>query len=132
MVGTDLAFWIRNARAWAIVGARLTPSAPRAPSATETPPDRRMKSRRESVLRTPVTPSTGGVGRDAAMGTTAASCESQCTGLSCDGMKAYTASGRAGERLPPGTRPGRRRSHMFKKSEEQEWTRFRGALSKDR
>src|ERR1051326_263348 len=25
-----------------------------------------------------------------------------------------------------------RRSHMFKKSEEQEWTRFRGALSKDR
>jgi cytoskeletal protein CcmA (bactofilin family) len=26
----------------------------------------------------------------------------------------------------------RRRSQMFKKSEEQEWTRFRGALSKDR
>ena len=39
--------------------------------------------------------------------------------------RAYTATGRVGEWLPS-------EEPMFKKSEEQEWTRFRGALSKDR
>ena len=49
-VGLVTTFWMRNARACATVGARLTPSAPSAPSAAETPPESRTKSRRERVV----------------------------------------------------------------------------------
>src|SRR5262245_32517114 len=52
-VGTDCAFWMRSARAWATDGARLTPSAPSAPRAAETPPDNLTKSRREKAAREP-------------------------------------------------------------------------------
>src|SRR5919199_3966429 len=182
---------MRNVRACATDGARLTPSAPSAPRAADTPPESLTKSRRvrppagldaavaagggtDAAIR-PKSPSWDagfqGVGdvpviwgycapsrtqlhrptaRPPTRGRVACAVGPAVVGSSAtrrcgaDPVRPnfYTRSGRVGEvggerrvlRSPPIGSPDlpRRRSLMFKKSEEQEGTRFRGALSKDR
>src|SRR6266566_5219799 len=144
MVGTAWAFWMRSVRACATDGARLMPSAPRVPRAAVIPPESLTKSRRESAPWEPKLASSLGGGAGAAIGERdpPTGIVELATGVvNMPGVQSATVRGRRRSlycvrarrhrrrhsRLSP-----RRRSQMFKKSEEQEWTRFRGALSKDR
>src|SRR5579859_971234 len=117
---------MRRARACATVGARLTPRAPRPPNAAVTPPESRTKSRLDNEARkrdgeSPVRSEAG-----AAIGVRRTSIK-QCNHPLSWGIETpYTRSRTSRKAERAGRNP------MFKKSEEQEWTRFRGALSKDR
>src|SRR5260370_39389950 len=109
---------MRIARAWATDGARLTPSAPSAPSAAETPPENLTKSRRDNApafrFISPAPPLL--LDENTARSATVLPVLCKCWPVSGLVRGAYTASGRVGDdRLSP-----RRRSQMFKKTEEQE------------
>src|ERR1700687_3749676 len=108
MVGTALAFWMRNVRAWATAGARLMPSAPNVPRAAETPPESLTKSRGESAPRVPKPASSLGGGTGAGIGAGylliaiverhhgVVNLSAYTPLLSGAGLEAYTASGRVG------------------------------------
>src|SRR3954451_5400844 len=155
MVGTALAFWMRSVLACATCGARLAPSAPSVPRAAPVPPESLMKSRREKDALGESCDVAGRGGATTLAESAAAIVVSSMgvslvslieivqwprrlvnivnmnglTNVSGPGgqVRVYGGLYCVGARRRRSAQPHTEEPEMFKKSEEQEWTRFRGA-----